>query len=78
MAAPASAVDEVAEMFGRPRAHSLSRNVRHMSLMEWDEGNEDEEMPDSAMEDRRRTVSMSAAETLRERRSRTMEVIILK
>lgn len=62
-------------MFGRPREHSLSRNVRHMSLMEWDEVNEDEEWSDSEMPDRRRTVSMSAAETLRERRSTTMEVI---
>lgn len=73
-----AAVDEAEEVFGRPRTQSLSRNVRHMSLMDWDEVDEDEEWPDSEIQDRRRAVSMSAVESLRERRSSTMEVTVPK
>lgn len=68
IAAPTSVVDDVAERFGRPRAHSLSR--RDMSLPAWEE--EDAEggaaLPSSGpsrLEDRRRTMSMSFAEEYR-------------
>lgn len=61
-------MDDVAERFGRPRAHSLSR--RDMSLPAWEE--EDAEgggaltsSEPSRLEERRRTVSMSFAEEYR-------------
>lgn len=61
-------MDDVAERFGRPRAHSLSR--RDISLPAWEE--EDAEggaaFPTSGpsrLEDHRRTVSMSFAEEYR-------------
>ena len=74
IAAPASAVDPVMETFGRPRAHSLTRRGRQMSLPEWKEGNEYEDDDSLGMEDRRRTVSMSAEENLRQQWSRAPKV----
>lgn len=61
--APASAVDDVMEKWGRPRAHSLSRRERErISLPAWkEEGDESITQPAPKLEDRRRAVSMTAA-----------------
>lgn len=63
VAAPASAVDDVMEKFGRPRARSLSRHDRRMSLPAWEEESDDG-LPEAVepLKERRRTMSMSAAE----------------
>lgn len=67
VAAPASVVDDVMEKFGRPRARSLSRSDR-ISLPAWKEENDEVPPPAPKIEDRRRTVSMSAAELTRDRK----------
>ncbi|CAM9769385.1 unnamed protein product [Ectocarpus fasciculatus] len=54
--APTTAVDDVVEKFGRPRARSLSRHDLSLPALE-------EEAPEILrLEDRRRTVSMSVTE----------------
>eukprot|EP00903_Cladosiphon_okamuranus_P010283 g9734.t2 len=64
IAAPASAVDDIAEKFGRPRARSLSRH--DLSLSPWAEDEDGEggaalpTSPPPRLKDRRRTVSMSS------------------
>lgn len=59
VAAPTTAVDDIAERFGRPRAHSFSRQDRHASLPALNE--EDDGLSAyGMMEDRKRAVSMSA------------------
>lgn len=64
IAAPTSAVDDIAEKFGRPRARSLSRH--DLSLPPWAEDEDDEggeALPTSEpprLKDRRRTLSMSS------------------
>lgn len=55
------------EKFGRPRARSLSRSDR-ISLPAWKEESDDVPPPAPKIEDRRRTVSMSAAELMRFRK----------
>lgn len=67
VAAPASVVDDVMEKFGRPRARSLSRSDR-MSLPAWKEEGDEIPPPAPKIEDRRRTVSMSAADLMRDRK----------
>lgn len=63
IAAPATAVDDVMQKWGRPRAHSLSRREREkVSLPVWEEeGDECGVIPPPNLEDRRRSVSMSEA-----------------
>ncbi|CAM9260685.1 unnamed protein product [Hapterophycus canaliculatus] len=72
MIAPTTAVDDVAQRFGRPRAKSLSRH--DISLPAWEEEDAVEGAGAAALEppprplrleDRRRTVSMSVAEDYR-------------
>lgn len=53
------------EMFGRPRARSLSMRDRNLSLPAWEEEDDDVAQAAPVMEERRRTVSMSAAEGAR-------------
>lgn len=62
IAAPATAVDNVMERWGRPRAHSLSRRERErVSLPAWEEEGDEAGIPlPQKFEDRRRAVSMSA------------------
>lgn len=77
VAAPASVVDDVMEKFGRPRARSLSRSDRRMSLPAWKEESDEGPPPAPMMDDRRRALSMSAAESMRDRKpSTTNEVQI--
>ncbi|CAM9713007.1 unnamed protein product [Laminaria digitata] len=59
VAAPTTAVDDIAEKFGRPRAHSFSRQDRQTSLPALDEEG-DSLSAYGMMEDRRRAVSMPA------------------
>ena len=61
MAAPTTAIDDIAEKFGRPRAHSFSRQDRHTSLPALDEEG-DGLSSNGFMDDRRRAVSMSAVD----------------
>ncbi len=76
IAAPATAVDDIAEKFGRTRAHSLSRHDLSLSLPAWKEDDEDEvqgALPEegsepSLLDIRRRAVSMSVAEEYRRKR----------
>lgn len=78
IAAPTSAVDDVAEKFGRPRARSLSLSRHDLSLPSWAEDDDEDaeggaaaaalpssEPPRPRLKDRRRTVSMSVAEEYR-------------
>lgn len=65
-------MDDIAEKFGRTRAHSLSRH--DLSLPAWKEDDEDEGvLPEegtepSLLDIRRRAVSMSMAEEYRRKR----------
>lgn len=81
IAAPATAVDDIAEKFGRTRAHSLSRH--DLSLPAWREDDEHEgALPEegsepSLLDVRRRAVSMSSMSVAEEyRRKRPNREVI--